>query len=144
MSFILPFPSTLLTPSPSNSKKIFQPGLGGLSSSGVFYGRQYKYNFPCKIAKTKGKSQIFKKISDGFRCFEFEGGNKVDENGILFTVCLVFLASLMKNSLLQESRSNKRKSRIDLFTQFMFEKYKSISYIHFNKAFWKKNLISSK
>jgi hypothetical protein len=29
---------------------------------------------PCKIEKTKGKSQISKKCVDMFRCFEFQGG----------------------------------------------------------------------
>ena len=38
----------------------------------------------CKPEKPKGKSQIFKSFSDGFRCFEFEEGgegNKVIEYG---------------------------------------------------------------
>ena len=39
--------------------------------------------FTSEIKKTKGKSQIFKKISDGVIWFEFEGegGNKVNKNG---------------------------------------------------------------
>ena len=58
-------------------------GLGGLSLNGVFKGGIRNTILPCEITKTKGKSQIFKNISDGFRYFEFEGGgvNKVDENG---------------------------------------------------------------
>ena len=50
---------------------------------GYFKGGTTNTILPCKIAKTKGKSQIYKTFSDRFRYFEFEGGGdiKVDENG---------------------------------------------------------------
>ena len=46
---------------------------------GYFKGGTTNTILPYTIEKTKGKSQIFKKISDRFRWFGFEGGNNITE-----------------------------------------------------------------
>ena len=72
-----------ITPSPSNSKKIFQMGLGGLSSSVLRAELQIKF-YLVKALKPKENLRFSKNIQTGLDILSLRMGNKVDKNGNIY------------------------------------------------------------
>ena len=95
-------------------------------------------SLPCEIAETKGKSQICKTISDGFRCVEFKG-TKVDENGKDFflgslPINKLYIARLLLQIVVILAKTwEKRKTNHTLsFSLKIFPKIYFVSFLFFN------------